>query len=184
MQQEYYYKLYINEINNLKNDSIREHLKKLYELEARSLLKNTEGIRITKDDSLNDILLKTQDYFDQITSYVLFYGDYVKFYPNIKECIAQKNHNCCFSNALIRKGSLYVRFKPFLHNISKNEKYVANKVITVEPGYLYDLPKTLSDFEDFYSKVISHTSNQDLDYSNISYNLSCEYKILKLKNSK
>lgn len=184
MELEYYYNLSLKDIDNIKNDSLKEHIKKLYKLESQSLLKNTKGIIIKPNDSLNDIYMKVQDYFDKITSHVLFYGDYVKFYPNIKECIASKEHNCCFSNALIRKGSLYVRFKPFLHNISKNEKYVANKVITVEPGYLYDLPKTLSDFEDFYTKVTNYTNDSDFDYSNISYNLSCEYKILQLKSSK
>lgn len=47
----------------------------------------------------------------------LFPNSYVSFYPQVKERHATTNLTCCLSGSIIRKGSLYCSYSPFIENL-------------------------------------------------------------------
>ena len=94
--------------------------------------------------------------FDEIKeneSVSLFPNSIVKVYPGIKEVHAKEPRTCDFSGACIFKGSLYVRFRPMIRDITNNEAYVLKRTITAEISYEKMLPETISELEVFCDNI-------------------------------
>ena len=94
--------------------------------------------------------------FDEIKeneSLSLFPNSIVKVYPGIKEVHAKEPRICDFSGARISKGSLYVRFRPMIRDITNNEAYVLKRTITAEISYEKMLPETISELEVFCDNI-------------------------------
>lgn len=49
----------------------------------------------------------------------LFPNSYVSFYPQVRERHAMTDLTCCLSGGIIRKGSLYYSYSPFIENLNR-----------------------------------------------------------------
>lgn len=96
-----------------------------------------------------------------------FPNNIVLLYPDIKELHARKPITCDFSGAITKKGSLYLRYRPFIENISTNKRYVLKKAIRVEPAYYDMLPTTIAELErlNYYMKL--EQKDVKVDYSHL-----------------
>ena len=47
----------------------------------------------------------------------LFPNSYVSFYPQVRERHAMTDLTCCLSGSIIKKGSLYCSYSPFIENL-------------------------------------------------------------------
>lgn len=118
-----------------------------------SLLQEDEQNVSTLPTSTED---EQESLFDEIKeneSLSLFPNSIVKVYPGIKEVNAKERRTCDFSGACISKGSLYVRFRPMIRDITNNEVYVLKRTITAEIGYEKMLPETISELEVFCDNI-------------------------------
>ena len=126
-----------------------------------------------------EILEEEQKY----TSMMMFPGDVVMFYPNIKEQKARSFITCDFSAGIIYPGSMYVNYRPLIANISSGERYVLSRTIKVEMGYQHELPRTIQEFEalDNRLKIESYSDNSGIEYSHFSQRMGGELVLQKLK---
>ena len=180
-----YYSLSLNDINNITDPSLKKEILILYNEDIKKLEKDHIGKWfVGPNKSIEEILFEIEQYTESITSEYLFDNNIIKFYPNIKEAKASKPIVCHFSGGIIKKGSLYCCYRPFLHNIDTNQKFVLKKTIKVEEGYKDYLPVSIKDFERFiYNLDNAYTldSNNDLDFYSINCNLG-DWSLLELKN--
>ena len=126
-----------------------------------------------------EILEEEQKY----TSMMMFPGDVVMFYPNIKEQKARSFITCDFSAGIIYPGSMYVNYRPLIANISSGERYVLSRTIKVEMGYQHELPRTIQEFEalDNRLKIESYSDNSGIEYSHFSQVMGGQLLLKKLK---
>ena len=71
------------------------------------------------------------------------------------------NYTCDFSEAKISKGSLYINYRPMLKNINNGDTYVLNKTIKTETAYYDDLPKNITELEEFNDRIINYEYYED-----------------------
>lgn len=182
-----FYSLSLNEINNIDDLSLKKEVLVLYTEEIKKLEQDPIGyLFIDPNKSIEEIYFDIEQYIESFRSKYLFDNDRVRFYPSIKEVIANKDTICHFSGGIIRKGSLYLNYRPLLQNMDTNKKYVLKKTIKVEIGYRDLLPTTLKEFEEFiYNLDNAYSLNKDneLDYYSINCNLG-SWSLLELKNKK
>lgn len=60
---------------------------------------------------------KVESLEQEYMSYYLFPNQYVAFYPQIKERCAQTNLVCHLSGGVIKKGSFYCSYSPFVESL-------------------------------------------------------------------
>jgi len=125
-----YREFYINQY-----DSYIEELKK--NRFNRELIEKNYGLSVSKLEEI--CYYNLEKHMDED-------GIIMAFYPVIKEVRSSKNRICYFSGAMIRKGSFYLCYRPFLENIMTHTTYVLQKPIHVELGYFDELPKNYRDF--------------------------------------
>lgn len=182
-----FYYLSLNQINEINDLSLKKEFLILYNEEIKKLEQDPTGnLFIDPDKSIEEIYFDIEQYTESLRSEYLFNNDIVKFYPSIKEVVANRDTTCHFSGGIIRKGSLYCNYRPFLQNMDTGQKYVLKKTIKVETGYRHFLPTTLKKFEEFiYNLDNAYSLNKDseLDYYSINCNLG-EWSLLELKNNK
>ena len=82
-------------------------------------------------------------------------GNIMAFYPVMKEVRSSKIRTCCFSGSIIRKGSIYIYYRPFLENIITHTRYVLEKPICAELSYNDELPKNYMEFHYMDSQLQS-----------------------------
>ncbi len=182
-----YHHYSLNQINCITNNKLRNEILILYYNDLKEIIKDkkTEIVSFIKDnESLENIYNNIEEFYDSLKSNIIFNGDYVRFYPNIRIFKSQIEITCHFSGSIIRKNQEYCNYYPLLYNISKKKSYKLNKRIKCEIGYFYNLPTTLHDFELFYNNLENSYNliNDDLNYYDISSNLG-DYKILQIKRS-
>ncbi len=118
-------------------------------------------------------------------SEILFPNELVEVYPRIREGHAKREITCDFSGARIKKGSLYVRYRPLVWSISKGDAYVLSRTIKVEFGYEYDLPNNIVELEALNDKMLSHADNNDgINYDHLYWQMGGELEFQKLKRRK
>ncbi len=121
---------------------------------------------------------------EEIRSRLIFPGDLILFYPNITEQKSKVQRTCDFSGGIIHPGSLYIRYRPLLDNISRNEKYVLKHTICVESGYTYDLPTTISEFEELEQNMITEKLDSEIDFNHLNAQMGGAFYLTKLKARK
>ena len=107
-----------------------------------------------------------------LSSY-LFPNYYISFYPQVKERYASTDLTCCLSGAMIKKGSLYCNYSPFIENLKTGRVYTISKKLHAEICYIDYLPKDLGTYEEWYYKLKNsyfENNNDPIDF----YFLSCE----------
>ena len=161
-----------------------------------SYLASLETSKIAKDiieryegASIEEIYNRRLQAEEEITSQVIFPGQMVILYPNIKERRAKDFITCDFSAGIIYPGSLYVSYRPLLDNLTTKETYVLKRTIKVEAGHYTDLPTTIQEFEGLELKMqMSYESdfsdNTGIEYSHLSQRTGGEFVLQKLKRRK
>lgn len=155
----------LREITHLKN----KYLVQKYNEEINKLMMDKiskEVIQTLYGSPIIDIIEAVEKTQFEYQSENLFPGKSIIVYPGIKEVHASKDYICDFSGARIRKGSLYINYRPMLKNISNNDTYVLTKTIKTETSYIYDLPTNISEIEAFNDKILNYEyySDEDIQY--------------------
>jgi len=115
-------------------------------------------------------------------SYHFFYGDFVILYGGIKEQKSKNIITCDFSGAIIYPKSSYIKFRPILENITKNEVYVLKRTLKVESGYQDKLPNNIQELETLQRNIrLENDSNDGIDYSHLSQRTGKELVLKKLR---
>jgi hypothetical protein len=153
--------------------------------ELNKLLNNYLSNKLRYDNNLIDINNEIFEFESMNISTFISPGDIILFYPNIKEVKALNNITSDIQGPIIKAGSYYIEYKPFLENITKNICYVLKKSIKAEMGYRYNLPKNLHEFETW----LMYLNNPDIVTSYETeidfYDLFTNYRgSLRLKNLK
>jgi hypothetical protein len=118
-------------------------------------------------------------------SEILFPNELVEVYPRTREGRAKREITCDFSGARIKKGSLYVSYRPMVWSITNGDTYVLSRTIKVESGYAYDLPSTIAELESLNVKMLSHAdSDNGIDYDHLYWQMGGELDFQKLKRRK
>lgn len=118
-------------------------------------------------------------------SEILFPNELVEVYPRTREGRAKREITCDFSGARIKKGSLYVSYRPMVWSITNGDTYVLSRTIKVETGYAYDLPTTIAELESLNVKMLSHADSDDgIDYDHLYWQMGGELDFQKLKRRK
>lgn len=122
----------------------------------------------------------------EVTSGIIFPGDIVILYPNIKEQKAKNFITCDFSAGIIYPGSIYVSYRPLLDNLTRKETYVLKRTLKVETGHYTDLPTSIQEFESLELKMQmpSNYDNSGIEYSHLSQRMGGEFILQKLKRRK
>lgn len=107
------------------------------------------------------------------TSFYLFHGQLIDFYPIIKERTATKDFSCHLSGVKIKQGSPYITYHPFVENLENKRVYVTKREIKSLPEFSYDLPKDIFAYEDWYVKLkncyqYEMTNGGGVDFYNLS----------------
>ncbi len=87
-----------------------------------------------------------------ISSY-LFPNTYVSFYPQVRERHAMTDLTCCLSGGIIKKGSLYCSYSPFIENLERGGVYTIFKRLHVESYYVDYLPQDLFTYEEWCYRI-------------------------------
>ncbi len=180
------YNVSLNEINKINDINLRKHYTKLYKCEIKSILKTKFGKKVLDSEyynidncSLNYLYNKLLCLEQEHCSNYFFSGDTVLFYPYLKESKSKNYIVCNYSGSVINAGSYYITYRPFLHNISNNKRYVLEKSFKCETGYLHNLPNNLYEFEEVQFKIMASEETRD-EY----YDILCNYGDFNLKELK
>lgn len=129
--------------------------------------------------SMFDYLRLMEIEVEKRTSYILFPGHQISFYPSIKQ---HKNKNyrlCHFSGKTIDIGEIYYHYRPLIIDETIHKKYVLDPSIILKQEYGDILPTTLSQFEHFI-----HEAKYSEDYSEFRTQYSEEITLKELNKKK
>ena len=168
-------------------------------VEFDNCFNNLESIDI--NDLLNDIdlpvriknILKSncfysKDAFYQMvdklvldhTSNYIFPNRLISFYPQVLEKQASSDIMCHLSGAVIKKGSLYYTYHPFMEDLKTGRVYTIKKKINAELGYIDCFPQNLFTYEEWYYKLKNayfQSEDSIIDFYSLSVN--CGYNCLE-----
>ena len=137
-------------------------------------------------ESLSTIYYQILEEEQQYTSSSLFPGDFIMFYPNIRERKARKITTCDFSAGIIYPGSIYINYRPLIKNLTTGENYVLQRTIKVEMGYQHELPTDIQSFEALEQRlqIDGYEDHSGIEYSHFSQRMGGELLLKKLKRRK
>ena len=159
---------YFQELSNLGTNRI-----------SRQIVERMQG------HSIVDIRKKIEAEELMLTSINFFPGELVLLYPNFKELHTRNYLTCDFSGALIRPKGIYIYYRPLIENLTTNTTYVLKKSIKVEPGYIYDLPDTITELEQLEQNMkLGMKNNQGIDYSHFNSQMNGSLVLQKLNRRK
>ena len=114
------YETYHNELENLKTNRI-----------ARQITERMYGKSINE---IYEAILK-EETINTSTDTDFFIGDIVLLHESIKEYHTKTGITCDFSANMIKRGGLYLNYRPILENLTTKKVYVLKRSIRVEPAY-------------------------------------------------
>lgn len=148
-------------------------------IDVNKLLKDINlPVRI-KNILLNNKFYSENSFFKMVdklviehTSHFLFPDNFVSFYPQVREYSASRDLVCDLSGAIIKKGSLYYTYHPFMENLNTGSVYTIKKCIRSELGYIDIFPQDLFTYEEWYYKLKNayYFNDDKIDF----YQLSCK----------
>ena len=130
------YDFTLEEILSLNNKNLYE----TYHKELKNLKTNRIARQITErmyGKSINEIyeaILK-EETINTSTDTDFFIGDIVLLHESIKEYHTKTGITCDFSGNMIKRGGLYLNYRPILENLTTKKVYVLKRSIRVEPAY-------------------------------------------------
>lgn len=176
----------LEEINQLPDGKVE--VLTLYYQAQEELATDPVGRQVIKaksGSSIREIYTMIQKWKLEKSAYYLFpYNHVINFYPSIKEKRCAKETTCAFSTGRIKKGEPYCYYRPLLHDLTSEKRYVLKKALKVELAYIDFLPTTTSEF-DLFSEKVEHYWNyptDTLDYERINYNVKGSLALQLLKS--
>lgn len=130
------YDFTLEEILSLNNKNLYE----TYHKELKNLKTNRIARQITErmyGKSINEIyeaILK-EETINTSTDTDFFIGDIVLLHESIKEYHTKTGITCDFSANMIKRGGLYLNYRPILENLTTKKVCVLKRSIRVEPAY-------------------------------------------------
>lgn len=122
-----------------------------------------------------------QYYLENLSKY-FFPGSLTAFYPKIDEHHTTRDIICDMSESIIKKGSLYVCYRPLIENLETNEVFVLKRTIKCESSYLSLLPNNIFEFEELNERIKNYAYyTQNEDYSRLHYQQGGELVLQKLR---
>lgn len=147
------YERYLKELENFKTNRIaRQITEKLFGESIETIAKT-----IIEEEEKN--ISMDMDFF---------IGDLVLLHESIKEHHTKTGIICDFSANLIKRGSLYLSYRPMLENLITKKVYVLKRSIKVEPGYFDMLPKDIKELEKLNYKMKLQLVEDHIDYSHLN----------------
>lgn len=139
-----------------------------------------EKIKMLNIEERYEIL---EEYYYKNTSIQYFPSNLIAFYPSIKEYHSRDNIICDFSANLIKKGQLYINYRPLIENLSTGNRYVLKKSIKCKTAYIDKLPNNILEFEQLNEMVMNYNSfkNSNVNLDNLHYSQGGYLKLLRLK---
>ncbi len=148
---------------------IQKYIKNL-ELPSRILHILEEKDYATEDHFLESLNRTTLEY----TSHYLFPNKWIAFYPQMIKRHATHDTVCNISGAIIKKGSLYYTYHPFMEDLENGKVYTIKKKISVEYAFIDYFPKDLFTYEEWYYRIKNayyEENDSIIDFYNLS--ISC-----------
>ena len=175
------YDFTLDEILSLNNKKIYEtYLKELETLKtnriAKQIVERMYGESINK---IYEAILKEETINTSMDS-DFFLGDIVLLHESVKECHTKTSIACDFSANLIKKGGLYLNYRPMLENITTKKIYVLKRSIKVEPAYFDLLPTNIRELEELNYKMKLQIEDNYIDYSHLNQVMGGELVLRRL----
>ena len=85
-----------------------------------------------------------------------------------------------FSANLIKKGGLYLNYRPMLENLTTKKVYVLKRSIKVEPAYFDLLPTNITELEELNYKMKLQIEDNYIDYSHLNQVMGGELVLRRL----
>lgn len=76
-----------------------------------------------------------------------------------------------YSGSIIKKGSYYIYYRPFLEDLTTGICYTISRPIKCDPSYLDELPTNIKELDELSRKMFCAYENNDDD----SYNFLTNY---------
>lgn len=109
------------------------------------------------------------------TSAYLLQGQWIDFYPIIKERIAKNDFSCHLSGTKIKSGGTYIAYHPFVEDLENKRVYATKREIKSTPDFLDVLPTDILSYEDWYCRLQNSYSYEISNVGGVDfYNLSIE----------
>lgn len=168
-------------VSSNNQEELQRYYQKIETLKSNKLTKDI--VESLFGDSLASIWQEIYEEEQQYTSLIMFPGDIVMFYPNIKEQRARTFITCDFSAGIIYPGSIYANYRPLIKNISTGENFVLKRTIKVEMGYQHKLPTSIQEFEslDNNLRIDNYQDSSGIEYSHFSQRMGGELVLQKLR---
>ena len=125
-----------------------------------------------------------QQYYCENLSTYYFPGDLTAFYSNIMERHTTQDIVCSISGSVIKKGSLYIAYRPLIENLRTRQAFVLKKTIKCESIYGNFLPQNIMELEDLNQKVCNHEIEAGIEYDNLYHFQNGEIILQKLNKIK
>ncbi len=110
----------------------------------------------------------------EYTSHYLFPNRWIAFYPQVVEHHAICDTLCNISGAIIKKGSFYCTYHPFMEDLVSGRVYTIKKKINAEYSFMDYFPKDLVTYEEWYYRIKNayyEENDSIIDFYNLS--ISC-----------
>lgn len=143
-------------------------------------------IRLTSSflESLDYSNPKLQKMYTENLSTYYFPGDLTAFYFNAVERHSTDNIICHFSGSIIKKGTLYISYRPLIENLKTGQAFVLKRTIKCEIGYLSYLPNNIMELEYMNYKIMDHENVDKIEYNNLYNYQNGELMLQKLNKLK
>lgn len=140
--------------------------------------------------------LKTLEKFEDIKSYEIieryylenssqyyFPNSLVAFYSSIREYHSRKKIICDISTNIIKKGQLYINYRPLIANMETGDAFVLVKSIKCETSYQDLLPTNILEFENLNEQIMNYEyyGSTEINLDHLHYSQGGSLKIVKLK---
>ena len=141
------------ELESLKTNRIAKQI--IEDMKGESIKRIIEAI--LKEEAINTSM--DSDFFS---------GDIVLVHESIKEYHTKTEMTCDFSANLIKKGGLYLNYRPIIENLTTKKVYVLKRSIKVEPAYFDLLPTNIAELEELNYKMKLQIEDNYIDYSHLN----------------
>lgn len=160
------YKDYVDELEKLKNNRITKQI--VEEMYGASINQIYEAILLKEVINISN----DSDFFP---------GDLVLLHESIREYHTKTNITCNFSSAPIKKGELYLNYRPILEDLTSKKVYVLKRSIKVEASYYDLLPTNIMALEELNNKMKLQVSDDYIDYSHLNQVMGGTLSLRRLK---
>ena len=147
------YETHQEELESLKTNRIAKQI--IEDMKGESINRIIEAI--LKEEAINTSM--DSDFFS---------GDIVLVHESIKEYHTKTEMTCDFSANLIKKGGLYLNYRPIIENLTTKKVYVLKRSIKVEPAYFDLLPTNIAELEELNYKMKLQIEDNYIDYSHLN----------------